>query len=121
VGDEISPRRAKTIVTQDALGPVPPDQADGPVFVAQRATAEQILSLMMFYEAAGGFDFAQLKNDYQAHCDLSRLLDLGRAILVAEAPTRGSRLVDAESGQPIGVDAGEATVLYRFVLPVDKE
>jgi hypothetical protein len=120
VGEEISPRRVKTIVTQDALGPPPPGQADGNVFVAQRATAEQILNLMIFYEAAGGFGFAQLANDYQAYCDLSRLLELGRAILVADVPTGGSRLVDANTKASLDDEPGEAAVVYRFVLPVSK-
>jgi hypothetical protein len=120
VSDEISPRRVKTIVTQDALGPAPAGQEDRNVFVAQRATAEQILSLMMFYEAAGGFDFAQLANDYQAYCDLSRLLELGRAIVVADVPEGGSRLVDAETREPFGNERGEAAVVYRFVLRVGR-
>jgi hypothetical protein len=120
VGEEISPRRAKTIVTQDALGPLPVGQEDGNMFVAQRATAEQILNLMMFYEAAGGFGFAQLANDYQAYCDLSRLLELGRAIVVADAAEGGSRLVDARSGELLGNDRA-GTVLYRFVLPLIKK
>ena len=118
VGDEISPRRVKTVVTQDALGPTASSQADGNVFVAQQATAEQILSLMMFYEAAGGFGFAQLADDYQAYCDLSRLLELGRAILIAEVPQGGSRLVDAGTGEVFGDKRDAGAVVYRFVLPV---
>jgi hypothetical protein len=120
VGEEISPRRAKTIVTQDALGPLPVGQEDGNMFVAQRATAEQILNLMMFYEAAGGFGFAQLANDYQAYCDLSRLLELGRAIVVADAAEGGSRLVDARSGELLGNDRA-GTVLYVFVVGLIKK
>ncbi len=120
VGDDLSPRRVKTIVTQAALGPASAGRDEGQVFVAQQATAEQILSLMMFHGAAGGFDFARLTNDYQAYCDFSRLLDLGRAILVADVPTRGSRLVDAGSGKPLADEPGETAVVYRFVLPVAK-
>jgi hypothetical protein len=121
VGDEFSPRRVKTVVTQDAVGPAPPGQEEGTVFVAERATAEQILNLMMFYEAGGGFGFAQLANDYQPYCDLSRLLELGRAILVADAPTRGSRLADAETGAAVGDAEDKGVVVYRFVLPVSKD
>jgi hypothetical protein len=116
VADEMSPRRMKTVVTQDAAGPPPPGQEEGNVFVAERATAGQILNLMMFYEAASGLGFARLVNDYQAYCDLSRLMELGRAILVAETATRGSRLVNA-AGETIG-DIGDSIVVYRFVLPV---
>jgi hypothetical protein len=115
--DEMSPRRMKTVVTQDVAGPPPPGQEEGNVFVAERAAAAQVLNLMMFYEAAGGFGFAQLANEYQAYCDLSRLMELGRAILVGETPTGGSRLVDAAAGETIG-EIGDSIVVYRFVLPV---
>jgi hypothetical protein len=120
VDDQISPRRVKTIVTQDALGPAQPGQDEGSIFAAQRATPQQVLSLMMFYEAAGGLGFAQLANEYQAYCDMSRLLELGRAVLVAEAPTHVGRLVDAHSGEPVGSEREKASVLYRFVAPVSK-
>jgi hypothetical protein len=118
VGDAISPRRVKTVVTQDALGAPPSGEAGGDSFVAQRAAAEQVVRLMMFYEAAGGMDFAQLANEYQAYCDLSRLLELGRAILVADAPTGGSRLVAAGNGSAIDGDEGRTAAVYRFVLAV---
>jgi hypothetical protein len=116
VGEEMSPRRAKTIITRDALGSA--GQAEQTVFVPDRATARQVVSLMMFYEAAGGFGFAQLANDYQAYCDLSRLLELGRAILVADVPGGGSRLVDTGGQAPR--DGAEEAAMYRFVLPVAK-
>lgn len=118
VGEENSPRRIKTVVSRDALGGMV--GADGNEFVAERASVEQILSLMMFYEAGGGFGFAQLPNQFQAYVDLSRLLDLGRAILVADVPAAGSRLVNAESGEPLGDEHDAAAVVYRFVLAIDK-
>ena len=121
LNDEISPRRVKTIVTQEALGPVNQGPNEANVFVADQATTEQILNLMMFFDAAGGYGFAQLGNRYQAYCDLSRLLDMGRAILVADVPNGGSRLVDADSDQALGNDEDPATVVYRFVLKVNKE
>jgi hypothetical protein len=75
---------------------------------------------MMFYEAAGALGFAQLPNRFQAYCDLSRMPSLGRAVLVADVETAGSRLVGAESGDAVG-DENTATVIYRFVLPVRSE
>ncbi len=117
VGEELSPRSMKTIVTQDALGSAASGRSEESVFVAERASLRDIFNLMMFYEAAGGFGFAQLPNRFQAYCDLSRLPELGRAVLVADVETAGSRLVDAESGEPIG-DGEPAAVVYRFVLPV---
>ena len=55
------------------------------MFAAEQATPKEILNLMMFYDAAGGYGFAHLPNRYQAYCDLSRTLELGRAVLVADA------------------------------------
>ncbi len=121
LGDQTSPRRVKTIVTQEALRAAAPGQVDKTVFMAEHASAAEILSLMMFYEAAGGLGFAKLPHRYQAFCDLSRALELGRAILVADVPTGGTRLVDAATHEALGEDRGEAAVVYRFVLPVKKE
>ncbi len=117
VREELSPRSMKTIVTQDALGSAASGRSEENVFVAERASLKEIFNLMMFYEAAGGFGFAQLPNRFQAYCDLSRVPDLGRAVLVADVKTAGSRLVDSQSGEPIG-DGEPAAVVYRFVLPV---
>ena len=88
MSEELSPRSAKTIVTRDALGEsgATAAQVEGRVFAAEQASAKDILNLMMFYDAAGGYGFAHLPNRYQAYCDLSRQLELGRAMLVAEAP-----------------------------------
>lgn len=115
VGDEQTPRRVKTIVTQEALGRS--RRGEQAAFFADRATIKELVNLMMFYEAAGGFAFAQLPNQFQSSSDLSRTMTLGRAVLVAEVETEGSRLVDATSGDAIG-DAESAGVIYRFVLPV---
>ncbi|MEX2309279.1 MAG: hypothetical protein WD738_16890 [Pirellulales bacterium] len=120
VSEEISPRRVKTIVTQDALGAAT-RRADGNAFVAHGAKPEAILSLMTFYEAAGGIGFAQLPNRYQDYCDLSRMLELGRAVLIADVPGKGSRLVDGDSGVVLGNEQVAGAVVYRFVLPVRKE
>jgi hypothetical protein len=119
VGEELSPRKMRTIVTQEALGRGNRNQ--NAAFVVDRASAKEVANLMMFYDAAGGFGFAQLPNRFQAYCDLSRLPELGRAVLVAEVDTEGSKLVDPESGEAIG-DAAEdgSVVIYRFVLRVDK-
>jgi len=90
VGEQLSPRKVKTIVTHDALGETGtvPSGAETLVFAPEKASAKEILGLMMFYEAAGGYGFAHLPNRYQAYCDLSRTLELGRAILVADAAGR---------------------------------
>jgi hypothetical protein len=120
VSEDLRPRSFKTIITQDSLGASDRNQTEEQVFVAERASLREILNVMMFYDAVGGFNFAQLQNRLQANCDLSRFPMLGRALLVADVETRGSRLVDPESGAAIGEqDAGGVT--YRFVLPVRSE
>jgi hypothetical protein len=121
VGEELSPRKMRTIVTQDVLGRA--NRNENATFVVDRASVMEVANLMMFYDAAGGFGFAQLPNRFQAYCDLSRLPELDRAVLVAEVDTEGSKLVDAKSGEAIG-DVGDdgGAVIYRFVLPVrDRE
>jgi hypothetical protein len=75
---------------------------------------------MMFYDAAGGRGFAQMPNRYHADVDLSRLLELGRAIVVADVEQGGSELVDVGSGDEIG-ETGSQEVVYRFVLPVRRD
>lgn len=119
IGQYVSPRTAKTIVTQDALGGAA-TTPDRNVFVPEQATAREILALMMFYERAGGRAFAQLPNRYQSYCDLSRLLELGRAILVAEASEHGSRLVNPNNATALDDHRQSPRPIYRFVLPVEK-
>jgi hypothetical protein len=122
VGEQLSPRKVKTIVTHEALGETgaAKGSAEGQLFAAETASAKEILSLMMFYDAAGGFGFAHLPNRYQAYCDLSRTLELGRAILVAEAAGPVTQLIDEATGAAVGDAQDESTVVYRFVLPVKR-
>jgi hypothetical protein len=120
VGEQLSPRKVKTIVTHDALGETgtATGVAEGQVFTPEKSSAKEILSLMMFYEAAGGYGFAHLPNRYQAYCDLSRTLELGRAILVADAAKPVAELIDDATGAAVGDNQEESEVIYRFVLPV---
>src|SRR4029079_2051375 len=120
VGEQLSPRKVKTIVTHDALGDTGASKgtAEGQGFSPETASAKEILSLMMFYDAAGGYGFAHLPNRYLAYCDLSRTLELGRAILVADAAGPVARLIDDGTGTAVGDKQDESAVVYRFVLPV---
>jgi hypothetical protein len=122
VGEQLSPRKVKTIVTHDALGETATatGTAEGQLFSPEKASAKEILSLMMFYEAAGGYGFAHLPNRYQSYCDLSRTLELGRAILVADATGPIAQLLDDATGAAVGDKQDESTVVYRFVLPVKR-
>jgi hypothetical protein len=119
--EDLNPRKVRTIVTREALGEsgATAGQVEGRVFAAERASAKDILNLMMFYNAAGGVGFAHLPNNYQAWCDLSRQLDVGRAILVAEVDEAGSQLIENSTNEPIGdTEQNTATIIYRFLLPV---
>jgi hypothetical protein len=122
VGEQLSPRKVKTIVTHEALGETGAAKGatEGQLFAAETASAKEILSLMMFYDAAGGFGFAHLPNRYQANCDLSRTLELGRAILVADTASPVTQLIDEATGTTVGDTQDESTVVYRFVLPVKR-
>jgi hypothetical protein len=122
ISEELSPRRAKTIATRDALGQSSAAAPEGRVFAAEQASANEILNLMMFYETAGGFGFAHLPNRYQAYCDLSRQLDLGRAVFVAEMTGPGTQLIDSTTQQALGEGGDDSRmVVYRFVLPVKRQ
>lgn len=122
VGEQLSPRKVKTIVTHDALDEPGSTgtSGDARVFAAEQASAKEILSLMMFYDAAGGFGFAHLPNRYQWYCDLSRQLELGRAIVVGEVAGPATQLIDNTAGKVIGGNQDESTVIYRFVIPVNR-
>jgi hypothetical protein len=121
---EIDPRlnanRVKSIIARHARSASATEQD---AFLADRANVDELLSVMMFYEAVGGEGFAGLPNQYQADADLSRLLTLDRAILVASGSGAGSEnggspWIDAASGKPLETEPASATVVYRFILPV---
>ncbi len=120
IGEELRPMHAKTLIMRTARGAASEidGEADHAAFFAERASGLELLNLMMFYEAGGGVGFAQLPNRYQSYCDFSRLLQLGRAVLVANVDNQGSKLVDPADGQALADSENSATVVYRFVLPV---
>jgi hypothetical protein len=121
ISDQLDPHRVKTIVTTAALDTSAGGSAEATqMLLTERASALGLLNLIMFFDAAGGRSFAQFPSRYQANCDLSRHLELGRAILVADLDGTGSQLVDSSSGKPLGADGDLRAVVIRFVLPVTK-
>ncbi len=81
-------------------------------------TAE-ILRKMMFYAAAGGQDHARLENRAQSFLDLSALLKLQRAVLIAQVDPSalGTLQLTVGGAEPSGrVDRRNAFV--RLVIPV---
>ncbi len=123
VGEQLSPRKTKTIVTHDALeeSAAAKGSTASKLFVPETASANEILRLMMFYETAGGFGFAHLPNRFLAFSDLSRALELGRAILVADAPGPVAQLSNREPNIQVTDKPDDSTVIYRFVLPVKRQ
>jgi hypothetical protein len=105
-------RRARRADRHGSLG------SDRELFLVDRASTDELLNVMMFYRAVGGESFARLPFHYQRSCDLSRLLNLGRAILVARSDQAASRWIDPASGEPLGNNLGESTLYYRFVIPI---
>ncbi len=120
VDQSTSTIQVKTLIARIALGPTyRPGSDDQVTFLADRASPDKLLDVMMFYRAAGGYGFARLANQYQSYCDFSRLLQLGRAVLVANVHSTGSTLVDQAAGEPLHTGADQTKVVYRFILPVD--
>jgi hypothetical protein len=123
VGQQLDPVRARALLARQARGRSG-GGADGTgrgVFQADEASLAQVLQVMMFYEMIGGYGFAGLPSRYEAFCDLSDLLNLGRAILVVRVDGPGSELVDRQSNVPLGDETDSRLVVYRFVLPVAEE
>ncbi len=111
--------QVRTLIARAAFGPAyHPGSDEHRTFLADQASPRELLSVMMFYQAAGGYGFAHLVDQYQSYCDFSRLLQLGRAVLVADGGTAGSTLIDQATGRPLPTDADQRKVVYRFLLPV---
>ena len=121
IGPQLAPIGVKTLVTRAARGTLTATtgEADREPLDVDRASRAQILNLMMFFEAAGGQAFARLPHEYQSFSDLSRLLQLGRAILVAETDGPVMELVDPSTGEVFTGNKDLGTVVYRFILPVE--
>jgi hypothetical protein len=88
------------------------------LFSPDQATTGELIETMMFYDALGGQGFAGLPNRFLEYCDLSQLLDLGRAILVARGDGPGTQLVESKSGRPLGGSDDATTIVYRVVFPI---
>jgi hypothetical protein len=119
VSPELNAVHVKTLLTRRVLRSrsASAESAAHNVFMIDQATPDELLTAMMFYDALGGRAFVGLPNRYLAFCDLTRLLDLGRAILVANGENPGSQLVDGDSGLPLAASDDPSTVVYRVSFP----
>lgn len=122
LNEDVAPIAVQTLVTGLALGSPLGGRstAERALLPTDQASAAELLNVMMFYNASGGAGFAGLPFRYQSYCDLSRQLELGRAVLVAEVPTSGSQLTEIDDVQQLGMSDGDniALTIYRFVLPI---
>ncbi len=118
IGPQLGPKQVKSIVTRRSRTT---SASDADIFLASRATADELLDVMMFYEAAGGEAFAGLPNRYQSDCDLSALLDLDRAILVAQGTQSGSQWTNTTTGESLETDDDASTIVYRFIIPLNSQ
>lgn len=76
-----------------------------------------IWQMITFHEEAGGSAYTSLANELLHSDDLSRQLDMGRAVLFGKlaAPSRVETQADGQVIKPT-----EATVIVRLVLPVGR-
>lgn len=122
VGPELDPRQVHTLISR-RVGREARGNDSGPttnMFFADRASLDELLNVLMFYEIAGGESFARLTSRYHARSDLSRILDLDRAILVATGTGRGSRWIDRTNNDPLGDPQAQdkSLVMYRIIIPL---
>ena len=86
---------------------------------------DDVLRMMMFFEAAGGRRYTGLVNHYQSFVDLSGLLRADRALLIARAPSdAAARRFGAawmRDGRSLGRPDDGHAVYFRFVFPVNRQ
>lgn len=81
----------------------------------------RIADMLMFYELAGGRGYTKLSHDYQSRIDLSRQLNLGRAMLVGEVK-QINHCTDLEiSDADSEASYDNVTTIVRIILPVEYE
>jgi hypothetical protein len=117
-GPDLNPIHVKTLLSRrihPAAGGEPSEQRS---FSPDEANSAELLEAMMFYNAVGGEAFTGLPNRYQQSVDLSRLLELGRAVFVARGAGPGSQLVTSDSTHPIAAPGDPSTIIYRAVFPM---
>lgn len=78
---------------------------------------QRIADMLMFHSAVGGSNYTSgLSHSYHNFVDLSDMLKLGRAIIVAESPVGGTPLVVNQQSSQRNID--QSATLIRLVVPV---
>lgn len=77
----------------------------------------RIANMLMFHEAAGGVAYTGLSHDYFPALDMSRHLDLNRAILIGELDAPSAKFM-LDGGATIG-EMDKTTTIVRIIFTVD--
>ena len=84
-----------------------------------RRELPRLAQLATFYEAAGGSQFVGLDLRYLAALDLTKQLELGRAVLFAELESGPQVRLEVESaGSDVAIADGLRQSFVRFIIPV---
>jgi hypothetical protein len=76
----------------------------------------RIARMLMFYDSAGGRRYTSLSNRYFDTLDMTPLLRLGRAVLLARGPSATKISVQSDGAEHEASE--ESLAFYRFVIPV---
>lgn len=87
---------------------------------AMTDATDRIAQMLMFYRAAGGFNYTALRNDPLAVLDLSHVLTADQCLLVGRLAQPMTEIeIQHETGGPAAIPQGLA--LIRVILPVTEE
>ena len=111
------PLSIRTVLTHGTSGVSVPGVSG--TYDPASTNANAILDMMMWYRQVGGPGYVRLLHRYQAFCDMSDQLGMGRAVLTGVADAPGSRL--EKSNRPLGTADDKHLIVCRFVLPVKNE
>ena len=103
----------KYVKAEDAI-----QQETTPYDVSSTAP-EYILRAMLFHDAAGGRRYTGgMANEYQSFVDMSDLIELGRAVLLARLPAGRRAAILLSSGEPVAAGTSQSPAMCRFVIEV---
>jgi hypothetical protein len=86
---------------------------------ADRNSIGLLMDMIFFYEAAGGEKYTRLQHRFEPSLDMSDLLSLDRAILLARLPESASQV---QISSPAGENSfrPEASTFIRCILPIGR-
>ena len=85
---------------------------------SRSSNLRDIVQMLTWHELAGGSGYTRLNNSALQEFELSSHVDLGRAVLLAEASSPISSL--SINGSEAGASDQRTTTIIRVILPVDE-